>query len=66
MTRLLSTGVFAAAAFAALPGAAAAKDRVQIALPIVIERGDGAAPRGSTASGKANSGAGSPPGIARP
>jgi hypothetical protein len=38
MTRLRSTGVFAAAVFAALTDtAAAAKERVQIALPIVVE-----------------------------
>lgn len=37
MTKLRSTGLFSAAVFATLPGAAAAKERVQIALPIVVE-----------------------------
>jgi hypothetical protein len=37
MTRPRSTGIFAAAVLAALPGAAAARERVQIALPIVVE-----------------------------
>lgn len=37
MTRLGSMGAFAAAVLAAPPGSAAAKERVQIALPIVVE-----------------------------